>query len=93
MSSSLLSYLSCGYCCPDSSDENTNHTNAPAKAKNSLMCGEDYYKNRQVVIHLGNTVYLKNSSIPMLEVTLEFESENEKIMNNDILYVMSENQK
>ena len=40
------------------------------------MCGEDYYINRQVNIYLGNTVIMKNSSVPMLEVTLEFESEN-----------------
>ena len=41
---------------------------------------------------IGNTLYVKNSSVPMLEITLEMDSETEFIQNNDILYLLPESE-
>lgn len=44
-----------------------------------MSCASKYYMHNMVTIHIGNTIFVKNSSIPMLEVAVEMESDIEEI--------------
>lgn len=77
----------CGYCGSDSSTElNDSHRTK------SLLCGSNFYNTNIATIHLGSTIFVKNSSVPMLEVHVEIENDSELIQNNDVLYLMHEDQ-
>ena len=45
-----------------------------------------------VLILLGGTVFVKNSSVPLLEASLEIDSEVEQIQRNDLMYLMKESE-
>lgn len=55
-------------------------------------CGSTFYDSNMASIHLGSTLYVANSSVPMLEVQVDIDNDHESIQNNDVLYLMLENQ-
>ena len=52
------------------------------------FCRGELYDGDEVNIVLGKVINVRNSSVPMLEVNIEFDSEYELIKNHDILYLM-----
>lgn len=68
-------------------------SNSSAPPKSTMLCGSWKSDSNIVQIHLGKTIAVKNSSLPMLEVTLEFDSEFDHIKKTDVLYLLSEKEK
>ena len=73
--SSFLSFITCGYYTKRKSSKSPKNKHPDSTG----LCGIRCNQSNMVRIELGSTILVKNSSVPMLEVQIEIESDFQEI--------------